>query len=238
MSKILYEGPSLIDGAPIVCIAVGLDGKSANSKTGGMVQTYIIRQDITPIQGVVSGQDSSICGDCKHRPSLAKHTGEARCYVNTGQGAGSVYKSYKAGKYSRTWSADDFAGRNVRLGTYGDPAAVPYDILEKVVSKASGHTGYTHQWLSPKFDKRLLQYCMVSVDNAFERLVAQKMGARYFEVTIGVRTPERTEVTCPASREAGYKTTCNACLLCGGSSKKAKSVIIADHGVGWKSRIK
>lgn len=235
---IIYEGASLIDGTPIVVIATGLKDKSTNSKTGGMVQTYIIRQDMPPIQAVTSGADKAICGDCKHRPSLAKHSGEARCYVNVGQGANAVYKAYKSNKYPRTWDEDTFAGKNVRLGTYGDPAAVPYDILSRVVTKANGHTGYTHQWMSPTFDRRWLQYCMVSVDNAFERLAAQSMGARYFEVTIGVRTPERGEVTCPASREANYKTTCNACLLCGGNSKKAKSVIIADHGLGWKSRIK
>lgn len=235
--KIIYEGASLIDGKPIVCIAVGLDGKSTNSKTGGMVQTYILLKDQDPVSVVKSGLDESICGDCKHRPSLASKNGEARCYVNVGQGALAVYKSYKKGNYSRDWSEDDFIGKSVRLGTYGDPAAVPYDVLSRVVLKSKKHTGYTHQWMSPTFDRRWFNLCMASVDNAIEKFAAKMMGARTFEVTTGVRKTIKSEVTCPASSEGGRKTTCERCLLCGGNSVNAKDVVIADHGLGWKSRL-
>lgn len=203
-----------------------------------MVQTYILRSDIDPISAVKSGADETICGDCKHRPTLAAKSGEARCYVNVGQGAAAVYKAYKKGNYSRTWSEEDFAGKKVRLGTYGDPAAVPFDVLSRVVKKATKHTGYTHQWLNPTFDKRWLTLCMASVDNQLERTAAKLMGARVFEVTMGVRAPSKSEATCPASKEGGKKTTCERCLLCGGTSVKAKDIIIADHGLGWKSRLK
>mgnify|MGYP003345148381 CR=1 FL=1 len=40
---ILYEGPSMIDGAPVVVIANRIETASGNSKTGAMVQTFIIR---------------------------------------------------------------------------------------------------------------------------------------------------------------------------------------------------
>ena len=40
---IFYEGPSVLDGAPIVGIALA---KSTNRKTGDLVQTYIIRSEI------------------------------------------------------------------------------------------------------------------------------------------------------------------------------------------------
>lgn len=39
-SAIIYRGPSLIDGAPIVVIAID---SASNTKTGRMVQTYILR---------------------------------------------------------------------------------------------------------------------------------------------------------------------------------------------------
>src|SRR4051812_3947762 len=40
---ILYRGPSLLDGSPIVCVAVGLTHKSKNPKTGQRtVQTFIL----------------------------------------------------------------------------------------------------------------------------------------------------------------------------------------------------
>ena len=61
---ILYEGDSLLDGKPIVAIA--LTG-SSNSKTGKMVQILYIRTDIDPISANKSGEDFSICGDCKLR---------------------------------------------------------------------------------------------------------------------------------------------------------------------------
>lgn len=41
---ILYQGPSLIDGAPIVVIANRIVLESGNAKTGAMVQTFIIRR--------------------------------------------------------------------------------------------------------------------------------------------------------------------------------------------------
>ena len=48
LGVILFEGPSLIDGAPIAVIATGFQRRTANSKTGDMVQTWIIRSDREP----------------------------------------------------------------------------------------------------------------------------------------------------------------------------------------------
>ena len=64
-SYVIYDGPSQIDGKPIVAIAqVG----TGNRKTGkGMVQTWILRSDIDPISASRTGEDSSICGDCPHK---------------------------------------------------------------------------------------------------------------------------------------------------------------------------
>ena len=61
---IIYNGPSLLDGKPIVAIATYSD---RNSKTGKVLQTYIIRSDISPLNASKSGEDFSICGDCKFR---------------------------------------------------------------------------------------------------------------------------------------------------------------------------
>ena len=63
---VFYDGPSLIDGAPIVAIAVL---ESENGKTGDMVQTYILRADVDPVSALRTGEDASICGDCVHRPA-------------------------------------------------------------------------------------------------------------------------------------------------------------------------
>jgi len=69
---ILYEGPSRIDGAPIVAIATGLDDPSSNEKTGPMIQTWIMRSDIPPHVAQSSGDDASVCADCKLRPLLQR----------------------------------------------------------------------------------------------------------------------------------------------------------------------
>ena len=69
---VLYRGPSLLDGKPIVCIATGLRSPSGNPKTGPMVQTWIMREDVAPHTAQKSGEDSSVCGDCALRPLLSR----------------------------------------------------------------------------------------------------------------------------------------------------------------------
>ena len=71
--RILWEGASQIDGAPIVCIATGLKRKTKNKKLSdsdrkGMIQTWIMRTDIAPHVAIKSGADESVCGGCIHRP--------------------------------------------------------------------------------------------------------------------------------------------------------------------------
>src|SRR4029077_15915935 len=75
---ILYRGPSLLDGSPIVCVATGLCRRSKNPKTGKAVQTWVLADDgENPVQAWQSGGDASVCGDCPHRG--------ATCYVNVVQ---------------------------------------------------------------------------------------------------------------------------------------------------------
>ena len=61
---IIYKGPSLLDGQPIVVIATY---SNRNTKTGRVVQTYIIRADMDPRDASKTGADYSICGDCVMR---------------------------------------------------------------------------------------------------------------------------------------------------------------------------
>ena len=50
-SAIIYNGPSLLDGQPIVVIATY---SNRNKKTGHVVQTYILRSDINPLEASLS----------------------------------------------------------------------------------------------------------------------------------------------------------------------------------------
>lgn len=243
-SVLLWEGPSMIDGAPLMLIATGIKKASSNAKTGGMVQTYILRRDVSPIDAIHTGQDESICGSCQHRGDIVKGKDghETRnvnrsCYVLVFQGPLNVYKTYHKGRYpdARKYGADLLAGLNVRLGTYGDPAAIPFFVWESLLSKAGRCTGYTHQWqtASPEFAR----YCMASADSPCEAIAAQAMGYRTFRVGTPAEKLVKGEFLCPASKEAGHKTDCASCLACGGlSSPNKASVYIPAHGVTNKIR--
>lgn len=237
---IVYEGPSRINGAPIVVILTGLKAKSTNRKTGHLVQSYILRADVDPVTAAQTGQDSAICGQCEHRPALAKKTGKPRCYVNLGHGPLAVFNAYHRGAYYRVppdAAAAIIAGLKLRIGTYGDPAAASVGLWETLTQYTAGHTGYTHQWKRRNFDaSRWARLVMASADSLDDAALANLSGLRAFRVTT---EPDKQpgEATCPASIEAGQKTTCANCLLCAGTSKAARDIVINDHGPGHKSRV-
>lgn len=227
---ILYEGPSKLDGAPIVVIATE---NSKNTKTGQMQQTWIIRSDIDPIEASRTGADASICGDCPHRGRRNNNpsgTATARsCYVNLSIGGPlQVYKTFKAGRYRSANPIDVGRGRTIRVGSYGDPAAVPMHIWDGLLSEAAGWTGYTHGKANPD-----PQVFMTSADSLDQALAAWKRGERTFRVISDVlHLRPMNEVLCPASREAGQRTTCENCGLCAGASVQAKNIAIVAHGTG------
>ena len=236
--SILWEGASAIDGAPIMLVATGLKTSSSNAKTGAMIQTWILRADMTPQEAVDSGSDESICGACPHRGDVVNGKNVNRsCYVTIFQAPRNIYGTAKRGRYGRATleqGAALFAGRNVRLGAYGDPAAVPFDVWESLMVNAAQGTGYTHQWKT--CDPRFSQYCMASADSALEGELCRAMGYRSFRVGSKAESMVKgTEFLCPASKEAGVKTNCASCLACGGlSSKNSASVFIPAHGAAGK----
>jgi hypothetical protein len=226
-SGIIYRGPSMIDGAPIVVVATY---SKRNKKTGTMVQTYIIRDDMDPVTASKTGADSAICGACPHRgtatddPKLKQAKGRT-CYVLLGQGPLTVWRSLQRGVYQPQNPANIGRGRMVRLGTYGDPAAVPAAVWDALLSEAEGWTGYSHQ---SGFRPDLV---MQSADTAAEALAFWAQGMRTFRVVQAVSEidPAR-EVMCPASKEAGRRTTCESCKLCAGlATRSPKSVAIVLH---------
>jgi hypothetical protein len=94
-SGIIYNGPSLLDGKPIVVIATY---SKRNAKTGAVVQTYILVDGINPLEASKTGADFSICGTCAMRGEVTtdpnrKQAKNRRCYVNLGQGVLIVFTS-------------------------------------------------------------------------------------------------------------------------------------------------
>ena len=235
---VIYEGPSLIDGSPIVCIATL---HSSNGKTGDMIQTWIMRADIDPLAASRSGADRAICGDCGSRGTATnKKRGVARnrkCYVLLQNAPVGIWKCYRRGGYPVAAGHASIAavarGRKVRVGAYGDGAAMPSYIVESLLSECAGHTAYSHQSgnAASSFDRAIY---MVSADTRAEAEAAWQAGRRTFRV---VRDLSEMVVGKEAPCPSLVGRHCIDCLLCGGTSGThagAKSIVIPAHGAGAK----
>lgn len=62
---VIYKGRSLIDDGPIAAIAVW---GSTNRKTGDMLQVYIIRTDMDPIEAIRPGRAARVLRHDDARP--------------------------------------------------------------------------------------------------------------------------------------------------------------------------
>ena len=216
---VLYRGPSMLDGAPIVVIATL---STSNAKTGDAIQIWILREDLNPVEASKTGADESICGNCVHR-----HYHDGACYVNIGQAPNQIWKSYQRGlyeDYDADMHADYFRGRVVRLGAYGDPAAVPFEVFASITNLARAHTGYTHQAAHKNFDTRYFTLCQVSADSPKQAIKYQQKGAKTFRVAMDGDGLLPDEIECLADSDG---IQCVDCKLCDGVSQ---NIAIAVHG--------
>lgn len=232
---VLYRGPSVLTGAPIVAIATGLQAarrhsrQGVNAKTGAVVQVYILAGGRNPVAAHASGRDAAVCGDCPHRAGS--------CYVRLDRGPLQVWRAYQRGRYrqpSLQTARAALAGLPVRLGAYGDPAAVPLPVWETALGQAGSHTGYTHQWRT--CDPGLRRWCMASCDSQAEAGQAQAAGWRTFTVVPkGATVPGQLALLCPASEEGGRKLHCVDCRACDGTAGGRHSQVwIPVHGAAHR----
>jgi len=250
---IIYQGPSQLDAnREIICVVTD---NSSNIKTGSeLLQTWILDTNVPPIQNNREGTDRGICGDCRHRgiASPEKKQGFAQfrsCYVNLLFSPNNIYKCFKRGKYkylNNNETRNLGKNRLVRVGSYGDGAAVPIQVWRNFLAESLGHTGYTHQLINSKLQINkqftgFADFCMISADSIEQAQIAWSHGWRTFRVITDIQEIEYSkEVLCPASKEYSeitgkQKRTCDKCLLCKGSANtKAKSIAIVAHGSGKK----
>ena len=226
----IYNGLSQLNGQAIKSVITGTKTESANVKTGDMAQMWIMVAEERPTDAAKPGADSAVCGECPHRPLLAKINNVAPCYVNLGQAPNGVYRSeYPNGVPT--------IKKPLRLGAYGEPTALPFELVRDAVNNADGHTGYTHQWRT--CDPRFKTLLMASVDSIEEQIEAQAQGWRTFRVRKNSNSDRRlashlrktlaNEISCPASKEAGFRTQCADCRLCAGTRRDAKNIEINAH---------
>lgn len=202
-----------------------------NSKTGGLVQNFIFPIDwITSDKHLSQLSDSKICFDCEHSQSK-----KGTCYVRKGQSNMGLWSKIRSLRNQGIDSIPYFSeqienflieklnGKGLRFGAYGEPILLGEDLVNKLTQSAKYWTGYTHQWHKNNWAKN---YFMASVETERLAEASHKLGFRSFFVG---ETNSKNFVTCPASKEAGKKTTCENCKLCMGTQSKAKSVTILKH---------
>ncbi len=217
---ILYEGPSQIDGSPIVVIATF---GSKNRKTGkgrkNLIQTWIMRQDVAPWDAKKQDLDKSVCGDVPCR---------AWCYVF--RGPLDVWKAYKRGAYPQQGIRPVAEDDDLRIGSYGDPAAVPSWVWARHKRRSRSHAGYSHHWR--KLGDNWKALVMASTETPWDTIRANALGWRTFRVKLPEEPLLPFEKECPASEEAGKILSCVECKQCDGApnGNKRPSRAINAHG--------
>ena len=132
--------------------------------------------------------------------------------------------------------ADLFRGRKLRMGSYGDPVAIPYSVWKSLVDRSTGHTGYTHQWRDGRF-WRFRRWVMASTESIVDSRIARGKGWRTFRTMRDVDELATGEILCPASDEAGKRRQCESCLACNGSNGNPRKVSVAIVAHGSKATL-
>ena len=227
------NGYVIYENHRLVVIATGFTRKSANRKTGNMIQIWILVKAQNPVKAVLSGLDEIICGDCPFRGEI--------CYVNVGQAPLAIHKTWLNGGYGYAGTFDNktgewipdkamlarlFSGVSTRFGAYGDPVNIPLPIVKRIADHSSNWTGYTHQWKAIN-NQAYREYFMASTDTEEQKITAHEMGWRSFRVIDDGENPSNGEIVCP---NYTHGVQCADCGLCKGKGSKAKSIVITAHG--------
>jgi hypothetical protein len=141
----IYDGPSAGDGARILVLVSGLAEPSINTKTGDMIQTYVVRADMAPDIAANVGADASICGGCNFRPVAVAMAAQAdidwiACYVDKIRGPAGAWKSWAAGRVEYI-TPDEASSRIAKLQRCPGPCKVGCK-LAHVHAAVDGALGY------------------------------------------------------------------------------------------------
>lgn len=175
--------------------------------------------------------DQAVCFDCPFSQNRGCYTAKINQYAGFLSSLRSIGKANKwddIPEYSDDIGRQIIAlskGRYARFGTYGEPSLLPLSLVADVCNVAKSWTGYTHQYMrKPEY----APYLMASLHSDRQMTYAERLGYRAF---IASKQPlSKPFVNCPASTEAGFKSTCAECGLCSGTSGKGKkSVWILEH---------
>jgi hypothetical protein len=216
-------------------VAIATTG-STNTKTGNMIQIWILDRNLHPVESIQTGKDASLqCSGCP----FASGKG---CYVAP-MPLMAIWNKFQRNEYpflafnSLEWNAF-WAGKSVRFGAYGNPSLIPLAIVESIASFAFKHTGYFHNWkeMSAAEAKAYGRFFMASCE-PWNVKKANALGLRTFTVFPEGAAPEGAGIECLADSRG---LTCTQCGLCDGTERSAKrskalpSVWIRVHGYKTK----
>jgi hypothetical protein len=216
-----------------------VNSKPENRKIGDVCQTWHLTVQ-KPSEAYTSGNDSKVCFDCPFRSKASG--GNGGCYVVTIHGPNGVHSSHRTKPENRPVNQDvqplpDKINKPIRFGAYGDPVVMPVELMRDLASRATGHLGYTHQWLT--CDPAYSEFLMASIDEATAKQngmtvteladKAKSMGWRTFRVKSPGDLNMVDEITCPNTTKG---VQCADCGLCAGNTISAKSITIDAHGTG------
>ena len=214
----VYRSPT------IVAAVTGVTRRSANPKTGDMLQMSILVRKVEPLEALRLGLDRHNCGGCLY--SSTENGGNNDCYVLVGQMPTQVYRSVKGQRIPDIDPADIKPGKAIRLGAYGDPGFLPLSLLE-AWTIGRKFTGYSHAWRT--LPKSYTRYLMASCETPGDVRQANERGWRAYRTIEHRDSPiSANEIVCP--HIGRHKVQCADCRLCSGSSIGAKSIVIPMHG--------
>ena len=178
-------------------------------------------------------------GELSKQRRLLPKSEDRSCYVVVSQAPLSKWKQFHRGEFPVVELEDLpdlFRGAfPVRIGSYGDPTAVPVEVWRGVLEHQVCWTGYTSQWRREEYQE-YKDFLMASVSDPVEMQEAHQLGWRTFR--IGRKNEPLiagVEIICPATPEGGFRTQCDSCNLCMGRARSgAKSIVTAPHGTGAK----
>ena len=100
LGLILYQGPSLLDGAAIVAIATGLRILPATKRRGIWCKPGFCAKTWPPRTRSIRAQTSRCVAVCPLRGTLAEGRNRHRaCYVQVRNAPYQVWQAYQAGSY-------------------------------------------------------------------------------------------------------------------------------------------
>lgn len=198
-----------------------IKSKSHNRKTGDVYQTYLIDKELI--------NEKSVFGTgCKNCPIVDS------CYVTRDKQA--VRKQLKnalinKGRYkfmSLDQACKFLTKKTLRFGSYGDPSYIPLSDIEKITKACKSWLGYTHYWRS--IPLQYAKYFMASVETKQDKLLANSLGYRAFEVffddTIMI---DHDSILCPNFTHSVQCADCGLCDGKKGDTDRRKNICIPSH---------